>query len=297
MECNKYITRVIDKTIICVIEPQLNQFLGSFVLYQSIKANTHNQFNFILYVADTGICATNFFSLARECVDFEIKVLNPCKSNPYLNKLEFARDNSLENTDIVLLDWDIIFNPSKELAFPQIQEGELYARSNPTSYYSEIIESIEKRSPQVFGNLSAFKTSMSINTGVMFGKFETFNFMRERAKELMADSVIANISEKWKQEQFILSLITRELKLNMLENHWNYTPLSNKIDESDVSFWHYNDGDSRTYRLKRGLLNTRETERQLKELNRDWSSFVSEFKSLYIRSINHKCFKIFLYSN
>ncbi len=295
MECSQYIDEIRQIKVVCIIEPNIMQSIGASMLFESLKNSFLDNSFFRLYIVNNGECVDNLVAQIKSNLEFEVLVIKPNKNNPYLNKLQFTEDSFLADYDILLLDWDLLHNNTINLHLPCCRKDELFARSNPTKLYDDIIDLLVKSEPREISDLPSFNTNMSINTGVMLGHFEVFKYMKERALELLKNKYIIKITEKWKQEQFVISLITQELKLSNFENNWNYTLQSPEIPEEDVLFWHYNDGDTRTFNLKRNLTRSKVVKDCLDSIKSDWNIFARNYFYIYMNIIKKAPFKVYIY--
>lgn len=224
-------------------------------------------------------------ALQGECLHSfsEIQHVTPHPLNRYFNKWSFlGRDAQHSGKPILYLDWDVVATancPLNDLA--SLDADAIWARPGPCQMYRSLLTQLQVSQEDRTGMVETLDELASVNAGLFFGSESQLRELADLAYRYFEHLNNLKTGEPaWKLEQFAACLALGDVNWRPLDDSWNVTPLS-PVDDHDVRFWHYNDGDPRTLRLKRCLTSPDEVERLIHQLSPTWPSTLKHFQVLY----------------
>jgi hypothetical protein len=287
MDSERLVTNVVS-----VIEPDINQLLGSYILYLSLRSHPALVDYHLVLVDRSAKVASQMVRWARDR-GLRCESRPPRSDNPYFNRWLFldAFESLRAAPHVVLLDWDITYIPDARL--PDAVDGSVRGRLNPPWLYQRHVRALRGTLPPGVvsdgGDLSS-----SVNSGVLISSGAALARVAERsnawAGQILRDGPPI---EPWAREQLITSIAVGEVGLSPLDERWNVTPLS-PVDDAATCLWHYNDSTHATRRLKRNLVRPKLVEEICRELSGRWPRTIACFQELYEEASRTEPFRAFL---
>ncbi|MEM6689980.1 MAG: hypothetical protein AAF664_11175, partial [Planctomycetota bacterium] len=268
--------------LVSVIEPSAENLVGAWMQWNSLKDDASVSGQTLGVVARNSQETADILAFSSQ---LQMRAMSciPHLSNPFMNRWSIfdADPELLDRPSLLLADWDVIRTASdgNQEPWPVVAEDRLGARKNPTFLYQSLASTIRDyhldAPVDLHGNLAE-----SINGGVMLASGETTTRVREKHRLWFSRVSAITSPQAWQLEQCTLSMAAAEVGVHPLPNQWNSTAASNEKD-ARIQLFHYNDGDERTRRLKRGLLRSGYVTSILDDLAVQFPKTVDEFRRIY----------------
>ncbi|MEL7263540.1 MAG: hypothetical protein AAFP69_01850 [Planctomycetota bacterium] len=278
-----------------MIEPRANQLLGALLQWISLRDHPAVSGQTLGVVKRRPGAAETIVDLAKR-LGMRALACCPHPVNVFMNRWSILdEDRKLATKDaLLLLDWDVVYVGRKPNTdqWPDVADGKVSARRNPADLYRSFAKRLSNVHPDApitcDGDLQC-----SINGGVLITAGDTAERLRARHQTWLARIAKLAEPEAWQWEQCALSLAVGDLGYHRIGDPWNATPASPVLDD-EIQLWHYNDGDPRSRKIKRRLLDATSVWHCCNLLRKDFPQTIARFHEHYQTAVSHGMIRPFM---